>query len=99
MLLVITDDLPAYGARINELVDSVATRMEGFENGIYRSVVPRRFRPQTETAPAPPPETAARGKKKNRSADYLAPDSAPGRELTPIFVYAYIRRLNTTACC
>jgi len=49
----IANDLPAYGARISEMLDSVATRMEGIENGIYRSLVPRRFQPQTETAPAP----------------------------------------------
>ena len=61
----IAADLPAYGARINEMVDSVATRMENVENGIYRSLVPRRFQPQQ--ADATPNETAeptVRGKKK-----------------------------------
>ena len=90
-------DLPAYGARISDMVDSVATRMEGIENGIYRSVVPRRFQPQTEPAPAPPPDTAPRGKKKRAETPILLPPILPPavqevhiqQEPTPILVYAY----------
>ena len=89
-------DLPAYGARINEMVDSIATRMEGVENGIYRSVVPRRFQPQA-AAPAPPPDSTARGKKKRTEVPIILPPILPPavqevhiqQEPTPIFVYAY----------
>jgi predicted PurR-regulated permease PerM len=91
------NDLPAYGTRISEMVDSIATRMEGVENGIYRSVVPRRFQPQTETVPAPPPDSAARGKKKKAEVPIILPPILPPavqevhiqQEPTPIFVYAY----------
>jgi len=89
-------DLPAYGARVSDMVDSVATRMEGVENGIYRSVVPRRFQPQTNTAPVvAPPEITERGKKKKAAPPPL-PLVPPAvqevhiqQEPTPILVYAY----------
>jgi len=54
------EDLPAYGARINQIVDSAATRVEGFETNVYRTLVPRRFQDQD----AVPPEPATRGKRK-----------------------------------
>jgi len=92
-----TDDLPAYGARISDMVDSVATRMEGMENGIYRSVVPRRFQPQTETSPAQPPDNVTRGRKKGTARPIPLPPILPPAvqevhiqpEPTPIFAYAY----------
>ncbi len=85
----ITEDLPAYGARISEMVDSVATRMERIENGLSRSLVPRRFQPQP---PIPAVEdTKTRGKKKQ-----IELPSAPAvhevriqPEQTPLFTYAY----------
>jgi predicted PurR-regulated permease PerM len=87
----IAADLPAYGARINEMVDSVATRMENVENGIYRSLVPRRFQPQAEGAPAESAEPLVRGKKKR--ADPPPPPAVQEvhiqPEPTPLFTYAY----------
>ena len=87
----IADDLPAYGARINEMVDSVALRMEKIENGIYRSLVPRRLQPQSDAAPTEPSETPVRGRKKK-----VEPPTPPAvqevhiqQEPTPIFAYAY----------
>jgi len=93
----IANDLPAYGARISEMVDSVATRMEGIENGLYRNLVPRRFQPQAETAAVTPPGSAARGKKKKVEQPILLPPILPPavqevhiqQEPTPIFMYAY----------
>ena len=86
----IADDLPAYGARINELVDSVATRMEGIESGIYRSLLPRRLQPQGD-ASTEPAETPTRGKRKKAE-----PPQPPAvqevhiqQEPTPLFAYAY----------
>lgn len=61
--LAMADDLPAYGARINQIVDSAAIRVEGFETNVYRTLVPRRFQDQ-EAVPQPPPETGVRGKRK-----------------------------------
>ncbi len=87
----IAADLPAYGARINEMVDSVAARMENVENGIYRSLVPRRFRPQSDAAPAESAEPLTRGKKKK--AEPPPPPAVQEvhiqQEPTPLFTYAY----------
>jgi predicted PurR-regulated permease PerM len=86
----IADDLPAYGARINEMVDSVATRMESFENGVYRSLVSRRFQPQSG-APVEPADTSARAKRKK--AEPPPPPAVQEvhiqQEPTPLFAYAY----------
>ena len=85
----IAEDLPAYGARISEMVDSVATRVESVENGLYRSLVPRRFQP-------PPPAAAAEEPKPRGKKKQLELPAAPAvqevriqAEPTPIFTYAY----------
>jgi predicted PurR-regulated permease PerM len=89
----IAADLPAYGARINEMVDSVATRMENVENGIYRSLVPRRFQPQqTDAAASAPAEPTLRGRKKKAEPPPLPPavqEVHIQQEPTPLFAYAY----------
>lgn len=88
----IAADLPAYGARISEMLDSVATRMEGFENGIYRSVMPRRLQPQSDAPPAESAVTSARGKKKKAEPPPLPPavqEVHIQQDPTPIFSYAY----------
>lgn len=86
----IADDLPAYGARINEMVDSVATRMESVENSIYRSLMPRRIESQTTTSPEPA-ESPVRGKRKK--AEPPPPPAVQEvhiqPEPTPLFAYAY----------
>ena len=83
-------DLPAYGARISDLVDAVATRLQTFETRVYISVVPKRFQPQppARVATEDPP---ARGKRK--------PIELPGppavqevriqEEPTPLYAYVY----------
>src|SRR5581483_9254208 len=48
------DDLPAYGARINDIVERAAVRVESFEKNVYRTLVPRRFQDQDEPQPSPP---------------------------------------------
>jgi predicted PurR-regulated permease PerM len=55
-------DLPAYGERINTLVEGAATRIEVLERNVYRTLVPRRFQDQVPVpvAPAPAP---VRGKR------------------------------------
>jgi predicted PurR-regulated permease PerM len=82
-------DLPAYGARISEMVDAVATRLQTFEDGVYRSVVPRRFQPQP---PVLPEEPKTRGKRKPIE---LPPPPAVQEvhiqaEATPIYAYVYV---------
>jgi len=58
--MAMADDLPAYGARINQIVDSAAVRVESFEANVYRTLVPKRFQDQD----AVPPEPTPRGKRK-----------------------------------
>ena len=62
--LSLVDDLPAYGARINELVDNAAGRLELFENNVYNTVVPKRFRDGGSPLPVAPEVKGLRGKKK-----------------------------------
>jgi predicted PurR-regulated permease PerM len=87
----IMDDLPAYGERINELVEGAAARLEGLERNVWQNLVPKRFQDQTRTqASSGPRPSAGRGKP--------APDPAmppPIQEVrireepTAIFTYAY----------
>ncbi|MBL8176085.1 MAG: AI-2E family transporter [Bryobacterales bacterium] len=62
-------NLPAYSQRINEMVDSVVSRLEHTEKSISDIVVPKRLRDAKTTqviAPPPPPQKTAA---KRRSAD------------------------------
>ncbi len=90
-------DLPAFGDRINELVDNAAGRVEHFETNVYNSVVPRRLRDMPSPPPvAPDTSKATRGKKK-------APDPPPAVPVIPEvrvrqeptslvnYVYEYLR--------
>jgi len=92
-------DLPAYGSRISEMVDAVASRMEGMESGVYSTLVPRRFQPQPPAAPAPEEPKAIRGKRK--PIELPAPPAVQEvriqPEATPLFayVYAYLREYYT----
>lgn len=58
------NDLPAYGERVNELVDNVSTRIEGVEQGIYRTLMPKRFQEQNQPPPVEPTPARARGKRR-----------------------------------
>ncbi len=61
--LAMLDDLPAYSERINQLVDDLATRTERVQEGIYRTLVPKRL--QTNQPPQEAPNAAAvRGKRR-----------------------------------
>lgn len=60
----LSDDLPAYSARLNSLVDSVADRFETAEQNAYKLLVPKRFQPKEE---APPPEQPEVKKKRRRN--------------------------------
>ena len=61
--VVMLGDLPAYGERINELVDSASLRFEHFEQTIYKTMVPKRFQNGGQAAPEiRRPPAAARGK-------------------------------------
>ena len=92
--LLMVDDLPAYGARINELVDGAAARMERFETGVYKTIVPRRLQDVPPVAASTPPEAAsARGKRAKKEPDPVVAQTIPEvrvrPEPTPLLIYAY----------
>jgi len=91
----ISGELPAYGARINEVIESVATRMENLEDSVYKAVMPKRFSP---ALPEPVPEydnPAPRGKKKKIEPPPAPPVQEVHVQQEPIsafsYVYNYIR--------
>jgi predicted PurR-regulated permease PerM len=94
-VVAMTDDLPAYGARINQIVDSAAVRVEGLEQNVYRTLVPKRFQDQ-EAVPPPPEPAGIRGKKKPGEATPVAPyvqEVRVRQEPTAMvsYIYDYLR--------
>ncbi len=90
-------DLPAYGARINELVENAAVRVESFETNVYSTLVPKRFQDQAiapQPQPQPPP---TRGKRK--AAEPQPPSPPPVQEVRVrqeptamvSYIYGYLR--------
>jgi predicted PurR-regulated permease PerM len=81
------DDAPRYGQRLNQIVEDAATRVEIFENNVYKNLVPKRF--QDREIP-PIPTTPQRGK---RAADPLLPPPLQEvriqQEPTAMLSYAY----------
>jgi predicted PurR-regulated permease PerM len=63
-LIAMIDDLPAYSTRINELVDSAAARVDRVEQGVYRTLIPKRFQDPALLPPDPGASAAVRGKRK-----------------------------------
>ena len=66
--LVIAGDLPAYGERINELVDNAAARVDRFEQSVYRTLVPKRLQENAGPAPEAQAPVSARGKRGVKAA-------------------------------
>lgn len=76
--VVIAGELPAYGERINEIVDDLAARVDRLEQNVYKTLVPKRFQDQ---APAPveqPIASIARGKRSR-----TAPQQVPAPQQPP----------------
>jgi predicted PurR-regulated permease PerM len=90
---LMANDLPAYGARINEIFDNAAARMERFETGVYRTIVPRQLQDAPPVIPAAPPEPPSRAKRAKREPDPSPPQTIQEvrvrPEPTPLLVYAY----------
>jgi len=92
--LLMKDDLPAYGARIQELVDGAAGRMDRFEANIYRTIIPKRLQDTPGVAPPNPSSDAALKAKRGKKD----PDPPPAPfiqevrvrpEATPLVTYLY----------
>ena len=101
--LQISDDLPAYGARINQLVDAVATRMDRVESAVYLSLLPKRFQDNVTTAPP----DLSKGKRRKAGTPAVPPDPPPQptvqevhvqQDPTPLirYVYEYARDYYST---
>jgi predicted PurR-regulated permease PerM len=95
------EDLPAYSARINEIVDEAAARADRIEKQIVSSVVPRRFQDPAadSTQSTTPSASGARAKKKKQDP----PEPPPIQEVrvrpdpTPLlaYLYSYLRDYYT----
>jgi predicted PurR-regulated permease PerM len=62
-LVTLADDLPEYSQRLNQLVDTVAERLERAEKTMYSLLVPRRF----QVAPPPDPPAPAAAKRRRQA--------------------------------
>ena len=92
-------DLPAYGERINEIVDNAAARADRFEQGLYRTIIPRRFQDGAPTAQQPPPLEPAGGRSKKKKQEAIPSDTSaipevrvrPEQTSLVAYVYDYLR--------
>ena len=92
--VAMVSDLPAYGARINQLVENAAVRVEAFDANVYRTLVPKRFQDQDAVPPLPEPP-AGRGKKKAAETPVAPPIQEVRLRQEPTamvsYVYSYLR--------
>ncbi len=90
------DDLPSYSQRMNDIVDSVASRVDDVEKRTYQTIIPKRFQNIQPVVPAPPPETGRRRRTTNPPEPAAPPAIQEVRihaEPTPLvtYVYGYVR--------
>lgn len=88
--LAMLSDLPAYGERFNELVDGATGRMDNLEQGMYRSLLPKRFQEEQQ---AEREAAARRNNKKKKPEPPVAPSIQEVRvrpEPTPLVNYVYV---------
>lgn len=81
--VVIAGDLPAYGERINELVDNGAARVDRFEQGVYRTLVPKRFQDNVPAQPEAQSPAGVRGKRTKAPPAQLQPPPVQEVRLRP----------------
>src|SRR5581483_7997109 len=74
--LVIAGDLPAYGERLNDIVDSAAARVDRFEQGVYQTMVPKRFQDRPPLPVEPQAAVTTRGKR-GKAAPGPVPQQPP----------------------
>ncbi len=92
---LMSEDIPAYSARVNELFDDIQARTDQFEQNVYRAIIPRRLQ-GIEPAVPPPTERPAssRTKKKQEPPEPPAVQEVRVRaEPTPLlsYIYDYLR--------
>jgi predicted PurR-regulated permease PerM len=89
--LAMLNDLPAYGERINALVDGATGRIDNMEKSVYRSLMPKRFQEEQQAER----EAASRGNTSKKKNPVPAPPPAIQEvrvrpEPTPLVSYLYI---------
>jgi predicted PurR-regulated permease PerM len=90
------EELPVYSQRMNDLVDSVATRVDQVEKRTYQMLVPKRFQ-ETQPPQGAPAATAARRRGSKQALEPVAPPPIPEVRIhtdpTPLvtYVYGYLR--------
>ncbi len=85
------NDLPAYGERINALVDGATGRMDNMEKSVYRSLMPKRFQEEQQA------ERDAAARNNNNKKKNPVPVPPPSiqevrvhPEPTPLVNYIYV---------
>jgi predicted PurR-regulated permease PerM len=89
--LAMLNDLPAYGERINALVDGATGRMDNMEKSMYRSLMPKRF--QEEQAAEKEAATRSNNNRKKNPVPVPPPSIQEVRvrpEPTPLVNYIYL---------
>ena len=100
-LTVLSQDLPSYGNRINEIVDEIAVRLENFEHNTYQLLVPRRSRvlPQSQAPPPAAQQPRSQARRPRTTEPPMpapAPYTPPVQEVriqqsrSPLFDYIYL---------
>lgn len=91
--LAMVNDLPAYGERINALVDGATGRMDNLEKSTYRTLMPKRFQEETQQQA----EREAAAKSNNNKKKKPEPTAVPAvqevrirPEPTPLVNYVYV---------
>jgi predicted PurR-regulated permease PerM len=91
-------DLPAYGERINEIVDSASGRVEHFEQNIYTTLVPKRFQDRVPPAPEALSPNGGKGKRAKQAPPALPQQQSAIQEVhvrqDPPSVVTYVTYLS-----
>lgn len=85
------DDLPAYSARVSEMIDQAGSKIDAIERDTYQVIMPKRYR-------EPPPDPAQQQRAANKKRRNAPPDPTQPQpiqevrihpEPAPIFSYVY----------
>jgi predicted PurR-regulated permease PerM len=90
----LAEEMPEYSKRVNELVDTIAERMERTEQNLYQLVVPKRFQPKESIQPEA--QQQPRPQRRRRNDPPPPPPQEPGvqevrirQDRTSIVNYVY----------
>jgi predicted PurR-regulated permease PerM len=84
------NDLPAYGERINALVDGATTRMDNLEKSMYRELMPKRFQEEQQAEKDAMARSKASGKRTPAPPPPSIQEVRVRPEPTPLVSYIYM---------